>query len=84
MCQHFDHDSLDLYLIHWLISYMRSDEKVPLLPDGSMAYSYVHYTETWVALEKLVDEGSVRHIGLSNFNSHQIDEVTTCVVWVCV
>ena len=71
----FDLDYLDLYLIHWPISYMRSDEKVPLLPDGSVAYSYVHYTETWAALEELVDDGLVRHIGLSNFNSQQIDEV---------
>jgi len=72
-------DYLDLYLIHWPISYMKSNEKVPLHSDGSVAYSYVHYTETWAALEELVDEGLVRHIGLSNFNSQQIDEVRMCV-----
>jgi len=78
-----DLDYLDLYLIHWPVTYMKSDDKVPLHPDGSVAYSYVHFTETWAAMEKLVDEGLVRHIGLSNFNSQQIDEVQNVLI-VCI
>jgi len=35
---------------------MKSDDKIPLQSDGSPAYSYVHYTETWAALEELVNE----------------------------
>ncbi len=34
-----------------------------------------HYTETWEAMQSLVDEGKVRSIGLSNFNKRQIEEV---------
>ena len=48
---------------------------MPKNPDGSMRYDYTPITDTWRAMEKLVDEGLVRHIGLSNFNSKQIDEV---------
>jgi len=34
-----------------------------------------HYTDTWEAMQSLVDEGIVRSIGLSNFNRAQIEEV---------
>ena len=68
-------DYLDLYLIHWPMGYQRSNVKIPYNKDGTIATSDVHYTETWGALEELVNDGIVRHIGLSNFNSKQIDEV---------
>jgi len=68
-------DYLDLYLIHWPMGYQLSSVKIPYNQDGTIATSDVHYTETWGALEELVDDGIVRHIGLSNFNSKQIDEV---------
>ena len=68
-------DYLDLYLIHWPVGYKKSKLKIPYNDDGTIAISDVHYTETWSALEEIVNDGLVRHIGLSNFNSKQIDEV---------
>jgi len=68
-------DYLDLYLIHWPVAYKKSTVKIPYNDDRSVAISGVHYTETWGAMEELVNDGLVRHIGLSNFNSVQIDEV---------
>lgn len=40
-----------------------------------MLYDEIDYKLTWVAMEKLVEKGLVRAIGLSNFNSRQIDDV---------
>lgn len=38
-------------------------------------YDDIDYKLTWAAMEKLVGEGLVRSIGLSNFNSRQIDDI---------
>ena len=73
-------DYVDLYLMHWPIAFQPGDVKMPKNPDGSMMYDHTHFLETWAAMEKLVDEGLVKHIGLSNFNSKQIDEVSAKVV----
>ena len=82
---------IDLYLIHWPTAFERGGELFPKNPDGTMRYDNVPFTDTWKAMEKLVDEGLCKHIGLSNFNSKQIDQVCTCVrvhgpmcVCVCV
>jgi len=71
-------DYLDLYLIHWPHSFKYSGaENFPKNADGSMIYDYTDYLDTWGALEVLVDEGLIRSIGVSNFNSEQLDRVYT-------
>lgn len=40
-----------------------------------MLYEDTDYKLTWAAMEKLVEKGLVRSIGLSNFNSKQLDDV---------
>jgi len=66
---------LDLYLIHWPMGY--KENAGTLFPkDGeTWLFSDVDYLETWKAMEDAVKQGLVRAIGLSNFNSQQIDRV---------
>ncbi|XP_016149883.1 alcohol dehydrogenase [NADP(+)] A isoform X2 [Sinocyclocheilus grahami] len=67
---------LDLYLMHWPMAFERGDELMPRRPDGTVRYdNNTHYRDTWAAMEKLVDQGLVKAIGLSNFNARQIDDI---------
>ena len=60
-------DTLDLYLMHWPIALKRGTG-MPESPDDFLSLDEVPLSETWAAMEELVDEGLVRHIGVSNFN----------------
>lgn len=57
------------------VSLRRGDNLFPQNADGSVRYDSIHYKETWKAMEALVAKGLVRALGLSNFNSRQIDDV---------
>lgn len=45
------------------------DNLFPKNDKDEILFSEDDYVDTWKALEKLVDEGLVKSIGLSNFNS---------------
>lgn len=66
---------IDLYLIHWPMAYQEGGEFLPKDENGKVLFSETDFVETWKALEDCVDEGLVRDIGLSNFNSQQITQI---------
>ena len=68
-------DYLDLYLIHWPTGYQEGGELFPKDSQGNVSFSDVDYLESWHELENFVDQGKVKSIGLSNFNSQQIDRI---------
>jgi len=69
-------DYLDLYLIHWPHGFKPGSEPFPKDAEGKIIYdTETHFTETWAALEECYDAGLVRALGLSNFNSQQIDAI---------
>ena len=66
---------LDLYLIHWPHGFERGDVLFPKNEDGTVRYADTHYMESYTEMEKAVNDGLLRHIGLSNFNCRQMTEV---------
>jgi alcohol dehydrogenase (NADP+) len=60
-------DYLDTYLIHWPFpNYHPPKADVTSRSPDARPYIHENYMETWHELEKLVDQGLVRHIGTSN------------------
>jgi diketogulonate reductase-like aldo/keto reductase len=68
-------DYLDLYLIHWPHCFKAGPEMFPMDDQGNILYGDVHFLETWKAMEDCVDEGLIKSIGVSNFNSRQVQEL---------
>ncbi|KAL1122605.1 hypothetical protein AAG570_002935, partial [Ranatra chinensis] len=68
-------DYVDLYLIHWPMGYKEESELFPKDESGKVQYSDTHFTETWKSMEECVKLGLAKSIGVSNFNSKQIQEI---------
>lgn len=78
-------DYLDSYLIHFPISLKYVDPATRYPPEwkhnpdvpeeDTLVLDPVPVSETWAAMEALVDEGLVRHIGVCNFNSSLLTDL---------
>jgi diketogulonate reductase-like aldo/keto reductase len=69
-------DYVDCYLIHTPFAFLPGEEQDPRDERGQVIYdSGVTLVETWQALERLVDEGHCRAIGLSDVNLEKVREV---------
>ncbi|KAG4076314.1 hypothetical protein HA402_005757 [Bradysia odoriphaga] len=78
-CEELGLDYIDLYLMQSPMGYAyRGETDQDLWPEnaeGSLVFSDVDYVDTYKAMEKLLVTGMVRNIGVSNFNSQQIDRL---------
>ncbi len=69
-------DYADCYLIHTPFAFQPGDEQDPRDAHGQVIYdSGVTLAETWGALERLVDEGQCRAIGLSDITLEKLREI---------
>jgi len=71
---------LDLFLIHWPVDLLRGDDPFPKIPndntgENAPASPAISLSDTWRAMERLVENGLVKSIGVSNFNQQQIQEI---------
>lgn len=66
---------VDLYLIHWPHAYKEGDVLFPKDANDQTIFSSVDYVDTWKEMEKAVDDGLAKSIGLSNFNKKQTQRI---------
>nr|CAI5823891.1 unnamed protein product [Callosobruchus analis] len=78
--KNFGLDYVDLYLIHWPCAQKHTgkiDIHLPFKDAVNIEYDFV---ETWRGMEECVELGLTKSIGLSNFNSKQVQRILDAAV----
>lgn len=75
-CRRLQVDYVDCYLIHTPFAFQPGDEQDPRDEHGQVIYDReVTLLETWQALERLVDDGRCKSIGLSDISLEKLKEI---------
>ena len=75
-CRRLQVDYVDCYIIHTPFAFQPGDEQDPRDAHGRVIYdSGVALVDTWRALERLVDDGHCRSIGLSDITLEMLREI---------
>ena len=75
-CRRLQIDYVDCYIIHTPFAFQPGDEQDPRDEHGQVIYdSGVTLVDTWRALERLVDDGRCKSIGLQTVNSEKLKEI---------
>jgi diketogulonate reductase-like aldo/keto reductase len=75
-CRRLQLDYIDCYIIHTPFAFQPGDEQDPRDEHGRVIYdSGVTLVDTWRALERLVDDGNCRSIGLSDITLEKLREI---------
>lgn len=67
-------EQLDLYLIHWPVA-QQPGVMMPAQAEQFIPLEQLPLRDTWAAMEQLVDDGLVRHIGVSNFSIPKLGDL---------
>ncbi|MCC5921204.1 MAG: aldo/keto reductase [Cyclobacteriaceae bacterium] len=65
---------LDLYLIHWPVA-QDPESQFPKKPGDFISLNEISLSDTWEGMEECHNTGLAKHIGVSNFNQSQIEQV---------
>ncbi|KAI9482707.1 MAG: NADP-dependent oxidoreductase domain-containing protein [Benjaminiella poitrasii] len=69
-------DYIDLYLMHWPVAFKPSKYNIPKDENGNIAIDHsVHFVDTYASMEKLIQSGKVRAIGVSNFSIRNLEHL---------
>ncbi|EEU36822.1 uncharacterized protein NECHADRAFT_42143 [Fusarium vanettenii 77-13-4] len=68
-------DYLDLFLMHWPVAFKSGDDWFPIDSDGVFQLADIDPAVTYAAMEKLLETGKVRAIGVSNFTKDRLDKL---------
>jgi diketogulonate reductase-like aldo/keto reductase len=75
-CRRLQVDYIDCYIIHTPFAFQPGDQQDPRDDQGRVIYdSGVTLVETWRAMERLVDDGHCKSIGLSDITLERLREV---------
>ncbi|OYQ25369.1 dehydrogenase [Pseudomonas mandelii] len=75
-CRRLQVDYIDCYLIHTPFAFQPGDNQDPRDESGHVIYDDgVTLIETWRAMERLVDEGRCKAIGLSDITLEKLQEI---------
>jgi diketogulonate reductase-like aldo/keto reductase len=75
-CRRLQLDHVDCYLVHTPFAFQPGDEQDPRDEKGAVIYDEgITLAETWQALERLVDDGSCKAIGLSDITLEKLREI---------
>jgi diketogulonate reductase-like aldo/keto reductase len=66
---------LDLYLMHWPSAFQPGGEMIPKVGGVAVRDTETTLAQTWAEMEKALDQGKVKNIGISNFTKSEVEEL---------
>ncbi|ODM90218.1 Aldo-keto reductase family 1 member B10 [Orchesella cincta] len=66
---------VDLYLIHWPCAFKEGGDLTPKDAEDKLIFSDADFVDTWKAMEEVAKKGLAKSIGVSNFNSEQLERL---------
>lgn len=64
---------VDLLMMHYPVTFKRGEDRFPRDASGKMLLGETTYVDTWKAMEKLLQTGKVKTLGVSNFSKGELE-----------